>query len=415
MLLDGLVAKLREEFSFVRGNLLTLVISWVFMFFTFSLVYPFEAPYIRALGASPFVIGLMGSLGNALLCIVRIPGAYIADRYGRKQIIVTMTFGIAISYLFYVFAPDWRLILIGVIVSNICLIYQPALQAITADSIPPEKRGMGFAITQFIPNILTIPAPLIAGFLVEKYDIVGGMRIVYSIVFICFLAAAIIRMLFLKETLENPERIRLTEVIDAFRNSPKAIVEAWRFMSRSLKFLTIALLVSAFEEPLFRVFTALYVIDVIGVSGVYWGLVIVASAITALIFGLPLGKFVDVFGRKKAIILAYLIFTPSSIFFIISRGFIQLLFVFILFAVGGSLIQTAYSALQSDMIPRDKRGRIMGTIGTLNLLLTIPSSAIGGYLYQIKPAAPFIAAIILGLITVLIIILLVKEPEKREV
>ena len=30
----------REEFSFVRGNLLTLVISWVFMFFTFSLVYP---------------------------------------------------------------------------------------------------------------------------------------------------------------------------------------------------------------------------------------------------------------------------------------------------------------------------------------------------------------------------------------
>jgi MFS family permease len=415
MLFKGFVAKLRDEFSFVRGNLLTLVISWMFMSFTFPLVFPFESPYIRELGASPFVIGLIGSLGTALLCIVRIPGAYIADKYGRKQIIVTMTFGIAVSYLFYAFAPDWRLILVGVVVSNVCLIYQPALQAITADSIPPEKRGMGFAITQVIPSIATIPAPLIAGFLVEKHDIVGGMRIVYGIVFVCFLAAAIIRMLFLKETLENPKGFKLTEIADAFKNSPKAIFEAWRFMSRSLKFLTVALLVSAFEEPLFQLFTALYVIDVVGVSGMSWGLVNMAWTITALIFGLPLGKFVDIFGRKKAIILAYLIFTPSSVFFIVSRGFIQLLFVFVLFAIGGNLIHTAYGALQADMIPRDKRGRIMGTMGTLNFLVTIPSSAIGGYLYQINPAAPFIVAIVLGLITSLIVILLVKEPKKREI
>jgi MFS family permease len=388
--------------------------SWVFMFFTYSLVYPFESPYIRELGASPFVIGLMGSLGTALLCLVRIPGAYIADRYGRKQIIVTMTFGIAVSYLFYIFAPDWRLILIGIVVSNLCLIYQPALQAITADSIPPEKRGMGFAIIHVVPNIVSIPAPLIAGFLVEKYDIVGGMRIVYTIVFFCFLAAAIIRMLFLRETLENPKEIKLKEITRAFKDSPRAILEAWRFMSRSLKFLTLALLVSAFEEPLFRLFTALYAIDVVGVGGMYWGFVNMAWTITALIVGLPLGKFVDVFGRKRAIILAYLIFTPSSIFFIFSRGFLQLLVVFVLFAVGGSLIHTAYSALQADMIPRDKRGRIMGTIGTMNLLATIPSAAIGGYLYQTNPAAPFVVAIILGLITCLMIIFLVKEPERRE-
>jgi hypothetical protein len=58
----------------------------------------------------------------------------------------------------------------------------------------------------------------------------------------------------------------------------------------------------------------------------------------------------------------------------------------------------------------------MGSIGTLNLAATIPSSAIGGLLYQINPAAPFIMAIILGVISTLIVALLVKEPdpEKRE-
>jgi MFS family permease len=240
------------------------------------------------------------------------------------------------------------------------------------------------------------------------------MRIVYTIVFFCFLAAAIIRMLFLRETLENPKEIKLKEITRAFKDSPRAILEAWRFMSRSLKFLTLALLVSAFEEPLFRLFTALYAIDVVGVGGMYWGFVNMAWTITTLIFGLPLGKFVDVFGRKRAIILAYLIFTPSSIFFIFSRGFLQLLVVFVLFAVGGSLVHMAYSALQVDMIPRDKRGRIMGTIGTMNLLATIPSAAIGGYLYQTNPASPFVVAIILSLITSLMIIFLVKEPERRE-
>ncbi|MGD8506027.1 MAG: hypothetical protein PVF15_05120 [Candidatus Bathyarchaeota archaeon] len=75
------------------------------MYFTFALVAPFESPFVKELGAPPVVIGLMGSVGAAMLSLVRIPGAYIADKYGRKQIIVTMTFSIALSYLLFVFCP----------------------------------------------------------------------------------------------------------------------------------------------------------------------------------------------------------------------------------------------------------------------------------------------------------------------
>ena len=140
---EGVLSRLRSEFSFMRGNLLTLIVSWLFMYFTFALVSPFESPFIEELGAPPVVIGLMGSIGAAMLSLVRVPGAYIADKYGRKQIIVTMTFSISLSYLLYIFAPDWRFVLVGMIISNLSLIYQPALQAIHADSIPPERRGMG--------------------------------------------------------------------------------------------------------------------------------------------------------------------------------------------------------------------------------------------------------------------------------
>lgn len=413
-MLKRLLAKMRNEFSFMQGNLLTLIMSWFFVYFTFSLVFSFQSPYFRELGAPPFVIGLMGSAGAAVLGLVRIPGAFIADKYGRRQIIVTMTFVIALSFLFHTFAPDWRFVLIGMLISNFSLIYQPALDAILADSIPPEKRGMGFAAANVLPNIPTITAPATAGLLVETYGIVPGMRIVYAIVFFCMLAAAVIRMLFLRETLDSPQRIGLGDVKLAFRNSLGAIVRAWKDMSPSLRFLTIAFLVSAFEEPMFRMFTSLYVFDVVKLGELEWGLVNTASVATTLALGFPLGKLVDKIGRKKSIILAYLLFMPTTLVFVSVRNFPQMLIVFLVFAVGGSLIMPAYQALLADMIPKEKRGRIMGTIVTMNILATVPASAVGGFLYGVAPSYPFIFALFLGGAVSLIVLLAVKEPRVRE-
>lgn len=413
-LMSNLLGKIKAEFSFMRGNLLTLIISWLFVFFTFSMTFSFESPFFRELGAPPLVIGLMGSVGALVLGLVRIPGAYIADKYGRRQIIVTMTFVITFSFIFYVFAPDWRFILIGMIISNLSLIYQPALDAILADSIPSEKRGMGYAAVNVIPNIPAIFAPAVAGFLVETYGIIPGMRIVYTVVVVCMLAAAFVRLFFLRETLEQPQKIRLGEMLGASKNSLGAIAEAWREMPKTLKFVTVAFLVSAFEEPMFRMFTALYVFDVIGVSKMQWGIVNTASIAATLLLGFPLGKVVDKMGRKKSILLAYTLFIPSTILFISARNFPLLLTVNLLFAMGGCLIMPAYSALLADLIPKEKRGRIMGTIVTLNILATVPASALGGILYGVAPTYPFILAMILGATVSLLILFTVKEPKTKE-
>jgi len=290
------------------------------------MTFSFESPFFRALGAPPTIIGLMGSIGSLMLGLVRIPGAYIADKYGRRQIIVTMTFVIAFSYLFYIFALDWKFVLVGMILSSLALIYQPALDAILADSIPPEKRGMGYAAVNVIPSIPTIFAPVIA--------------------------------------------IKLGEMLGAFKSSIGAIAEAWKEMPKTLKFVTVAFLISAFEEPMFRMFASLYVFDVVGVNEIEWGLVNTASIAMTLVFGFPFGKIVDKIGRKKSILIAYSVYIPSTFFFLSSRSFPHLLIVYLIFAAGGCLIMPGYNALLADLIPREKRGRIMGTIITLNILAT---------------------------------------------
>lgn len=410
----SLLARVKAEFSFMRGNLLTLIVSWLFVFFTFSMTSSFESPFFTKLGAPPVVIGLMGSAGALVLGLVRIPGAVIADRYGRRQIIVMMTFSIAFSFLFYIFAPDWRFVLIGMIISNLSLIYQPALDAILADSVPSEKRGMGFAAVNVIPNIPTIIAPAVAGYLVATHGLVPGMRLVYTVVFFCMMIASFIRLFFLRETLDNPQPIKLDAMKVAFKDSFSAIREAWRDMPRTLRFVTVAFLVSAFEEPMFRMFTSLYVLYVVGVGPIEWGLVNTAWIATTIIFGFPFGKVVDKIGRRKSILVAYSIFIPATILFVLARSFSHLLVVYFFFGVGGCLIMPAYNALLADLIPKEKRGRIMGTIVTLNILATVPSSALAGFLYWVSPVYPFILSIILGATVSMIILFAVKEPKTKE-
>lgn len=410
----SLLARVKAEFSFMRGNLLTLIVSWLFVFFTFSMTSSFDSPFFTKLGAPPVVIGLMGSAGALVLGLVRIPGAVIADRYGRRQIIVMMTFSIAFSFLFYIFAPDWRFVLIGMIISNLSLIYQPALDAILADSVPSEKRGMGFAAVNVIPNIPTIVAPAVAGYLVATHGLVPGMRLVYTVVFFCMMIASFIRLFFLRETLDNPQPIKLDAMKVAFKDSFSAIREAWRDMPRTLRFVTVAFLVSAFEEPMFRMFTSLYVLYVVGVGPIEWGLVNTAWIATTIIFGFPFGKVVDKIGRRKSILVAYSIFIPATILFVLARSFSHLLVVYFFFGVGGCLIMPAYNALLADLIPKEKRGRIMGTIVTLNILATVPSSALAGFLYWVSPVYPFILSIILGATVSMIILFAVKEPKTKE-
>ncbi len=412
--MTSLLARFKEEFSFMQGNLLTLIVSWLFVYFTFSMTFSFESPFFRELGAPPEIIGLMGSVGAMILGLVRIPGAVIADKYGRRQIIVMMTFVIAFAFLFYIFAPDWRFVLIGMIISNLALIYQPALDAILADSVPPQKRGMGYAAVNVIPNIPTIVAPLVAGLLVETYGIVPGMRMVYTIIFFCMLTAALIRLLFLKETLENPKRVEFGALRVAFSSSLSAIRDAWSDMPRTLRFVTAAFLLSAFEEPMFRLFTALYVFDIVGVSGMQWGIINTAWVATTLVFGFPLGKLVDTIGRRKAILSAYLFYIPATLLFLTSRSFAQLFIVYLLFGAAGSLLMPAYSALLADLIPKEKRGRIMGTIVTLNILATVPASTLGGVLYGVSPFYPFILTMGLGVTVFLMVLVAVREPRTRE-
>ena len=147
----------------------------------------YYSDYVIQLGGTATTLGLIMLVSLLVLASVQFPGGFLADKYGRRWLISTLTFGVALSYIFYAIAPSWHYILIGAIIANLCLLYQPALLAMMADSLSAEKRGMGYSIINLIMSVATTPAPAVAMFLVGNFGPVGGMRIGYTIVTLFFL------------------------------------------------------------------------------------------------------------------------------------------------------------------------------------------------------------------------------------
>jgi MFS family permease len=85
--------RLRAEFSFIRGNYLVLVTSWILMDFASEMPSLYYGPFvIYDLGATAAILGMIGFVQTLALAAVQFPGGYLADRYGRKWLISTLTF-----------------------------------------------------------------------------------------------------------------------------------------------------------------------------------------------------------------------------------------------------------------------------------------------------------------------------------
>ncbi len=311
----GLVESIRREFSFITGNYRILVISWVIMDLAGEMPAPNFQLYVHdVLGGTGVALGIIGLAGFLSMAAVAFPGGYLADKYGRRWLVTTMTFGMASSYLLYAFAPTWHFVLLGTIVTSLCLIYQPALFSMVQDSLPPERRGMGSSIIMLIHGTFNTPGPIIAGFLLLQFGLEWSMRIIYVTVTSLFLVAAVWRLR-LKETVTNAEPIRFRYFLSAYPKSIKESFSVWKVVPRSMLWLLVSQIVLMFGGALTNVINALYAVEVLGIPKEQWWLVFIPLLLTMVVASVPIGKVVDKFGRKTPLILGCLFLLqawPSS-------------------------------------------------------------------------------------------------------
>jgi multidrug resistance protein len=149
-----LLPAVRRQIWMLFGTIFLVMIG-------FGIVLPILPFLAKRFGASPVQMGLLVT-GWALAQFVASPlWGLLADRIGRKPILVVGLAGYAVTFLAMALAPSYALLLaarvVGGFLSSSVL---PAGQAIAADLTPPQERGavMGLLGAGFGVGFLVGPA-----------------------------------------------------------------------------------------------------------------------------------------------------------------------------------------------------------------------------------------------------------------
>jgi len=403
---------LRREFSFITGNYQILVVSWIIMDLAMEMPQPNFQYYVEALGGTGVALGLIGLANFLAMAAVAFPGGYLADRYGRRWLITTMTFGMALSFLFFAFAPTWHFILLGSIVSSLCLIYQPALFAMVQDSLPPERRGMGSSIIQLIHGTFNTPGPVIAGFLLLQFGLIPSMRIVYVVMTALFVIAAVWRLR-LKETMTNGEPLRFSYFISSYPKAVRESFNVWKVVPRSVLWLFTVRTLVMFGMSLTNVINALYARDVLGIPEEQWWLTFVPLLLTMIVASIPIGKVVDKIGRKIPLILGLCFMGLGTVIFV-NGTLLTLMISMSLFGIAMMLTMSASMALSADLVRPVNRGKVAGFNNFVGYIVMGLGMLLGNYLYvSFVPQSPFYTTLGLTVAAFLIVLFLIREPEKQ--
>jgi DHA1 family multidrug resistance protein-like MFS transporter len=408
------LAKLKNEFSFIRGNILINTVTIAIILVTSAIPYTYYPKYIEGLGGSPYIVGIIGFAANATLAFVQIPGGYLADKHGRRKLTVTMTFTISITYFLFSIAPNWQFFLIATVLQNLFMIYQPALQALVADSTPPERRGLGFSLINLL-HYISIPSPIIAGILAIEFGLIPGMQIAYLIVSVAFLVAAFLRTRF-KETLKNV--VEENPLTNAIRNLPKYInesIKALKTAPHSMLFLFASFAIYHFAWFMCSLNLIFYATEIMKITDFEWAALMSWFSVVNILSALPCGKIVDKFGRKKPLIAAWLLFIPGLVSFIYGNMIIIPISL-LCFGVALILSNSAFPALMADLTARQNRGKIIGSTSFFFNILNALGQLSGGFMYEyLSPALPFLFSAVLFVPCLLLTLFKVKEPTNREV
>lgn len=404
------IANLRSEFDFIKGNFLLMMISWLILDFFAELPATYFPLYVRALEGTATSLGIIGATEMIFRGFAQMPGGYIADKYGRKWIIMTMTAVAGLSRLLYVFAPSWEWLLIGAAVMGFTGIYSPALEAMIADSIPSEKRGMGFGIVRLIGSVSTTPSPLIAGLLYLRIGLISTMRLSYGLAVVGFFIAAALRTR-LNETIENPSKINLREIFGSYPISLRESFGIWKKVPSDVFTLFLANCMTMFTVGIFTPVFTLFMIEELGISEFELSIIMATMFITMIIFALPTGKLVDSIGKKKPLLSSYILWALAVPLFIYGN-FWRLILAMTIIGVLQVLIGSAGAAWTADLVPVEQRGRVNGSTGFFAMIAISIGQLLGGWIYDnMSHSLPFLLQIFL-MIPPFILILLKTRASK---
>jgi MFS family permease len=427
---SGDADKMAGSLSFMKGNVLVLTICSILWRISIDIIWPFLALYIMALGGEYETIGQVMAIGNLASLILYPLGGYIADYRGRIKVMAYMTYVYSLTFLIFVFTDSWVWVGVGMFAQSLITFYIPAMQALMADSLPPGKRGIGFAATMAIPSAFGIASPILGGWLIDILGIKPAVKGLYLAGFFVALLVATLRLKFLRETVAPREIVKIT-----LNSIPGLLIKSYGDVIRVVKeaprrLIVLSLLISGctFIVSLVSPFWIIRAKETIGLSTSDWGVLLLVNGVVNVLFSLPAGGFVDRHSKHLVAGICLILSAIPIYLFLYATNFWQVLALGVLITLPNTFLNPSFQAMFTDMVPKEKRGRTIAALGgggvwfmggawgtgVIAMLSMTAGSLLSGYVYRLNSSMPWMllsaSLVILGILFVTQI----KEDDRAE-
>ncbi|MGQ9586547.1 MAG: MFS transporter [Anaerolineae bacterium] len=351
----------------------------------------------NVLGVKTGVIGLIEGIAETTASLLKVFSGWLSDLLGQRKWLTVAGYGLStVAKPFLYFVTTWPGVLLVRFADRVGKGIRTAPRdALIADSVQEDQRGMGFGIHRAGDTagaFLGILIALIVVWLAQRGDLHLQRTTFHQVVLLSIIPAG------------------LAVLVLAF-GAREVRAERGRAERPSLSLVGLG--------SSFRVFLLIVVLFTLGNSSDAFlilraqdrglsvlqvlGMLLTFNAIYSIISG-PAGALSDRIGRRRLIVGGWLVYGLIYLGFALAQRGWHVWALYGLYGVYYGMAEGTAKALVADLVPVEKRGTAYGVYNAAVGLTAFPASLIAGLLWQgVGPAAPFFFGSCLALLSVILL------------
>lgn len=359
-----------------KKNLLFVWLSQICSLAGFSSIMPFIPLYIKWKfgitdeGELGVYVAFFNFFGFLSFCLAAPLWGYLADKYGRKLMLLRACFVSAVIFPLLIFAPNIVMLTIGRFVMSAFSGTVTAAQTFVASNTPEEHQGFALG---------TLSTSIWSGHL---FGFMAGSAVVHYFGFYAgFLSGSVLLLLggFLALFFVKEDFVPVKVPAETLREKKSLLstLTGWNTIIWIIMGLFIMMgLARRFDEPYLPIMLGRFVAEdhVIPATGVINTLV----AIGGIISGVTLGRLCDRIGAMRVAYPVIVIASACAFVQAAAMGVIPFAIArFVTYTAAGGL-EPVFQTMLSKAAPPEKRGTLFGTVSSLRVMGILLSALMAG-------------------------------------
>lgn len=323
--------------------------------------------YASSIGADIIQIGYLYSIFSIISIAIRPMVGNLIDKRGRKKGIFIGTILYTIANMFFIFAKDFKFLLIGRIIQALAASFLwISVDTFISDISDKTNRGENFGLLEQIMAKGQWVGSII-GFTILFNNFTDSP---FKLVFTIFLITSSISVYYIIK--DVPETIDLKKEYEEGSIKDKKQLKYFLGIMGTISFII------SLTAPIYL----LYLQENITKDLSLISFLFIPASILAVFLPKRFGSFSDKYGREKIVIVGMFINAILQIFVPFNKGYYSFMILYTLISLVVMFYSPAFSSLIIDFVGEDKRGKSYGLYSFVNGVGAAIGYITGSYIYE---------------------------------